>query len=221
MSAARAGLVARAARGLLRLMLGRLFRLRLVGEPPSSGPYLLIVNHQGWADPFVLIALLPPEPRIHFMGDRQAVRSHWWKRAAIAGVGGLVLIDRTVPLDRSAIADALSVLAGGGVLALFPEGRVSRREADLGPFERGSGWLAFRAHAPVVPVWLRGTAELYLGRELDVTLGQARVPPDGPATKAAIDAFTEQLHADVSALASPWTEPVGASKRWRWLTDIL
>ena len=65
MSAARAGLVARAARGLLRLMLGRLFRLRLVGEPPSSGPYLLIVNHQGWADPFVLIALLPPEPRIH------------------------------------------------------------------------------------------------------------------------------------------------------------
>ena len=132
-----------------------------------------------------------------------------------------MLIDRTVPLDRSAIAQALGVLEEGGVLALFPEGRVSRREADLGPFERGSGWLAFRAHAPVVPVWLRGTAELYLGREVVVTLGPARVPPDGPATKTAIDAFTEQLHADVSALAGPWTEPPGASKRWRWLTHIL
>jgi len=220
-SAAHAGLVARAARGLLRLSLGRLFRLRLVGEPPGQGPYLLIANHQGWADPFVLIALLPAEPRIHFLGDRTAVRSHWWKRLAIAAVGGLVLIDRTVPVDRAAISDALGVLEGGGVLALFPEGRVSRREADLGPFERGSGWLAFRAHAPVVPIWLRGTAELYLGRELVVTLGTARVPPDGPATKAAIDAFTEQLHADVAAVARPWTEPVEASKRWRWLTDIL
>lgn len=221
MSAARAGVVARLSRGTLRLLLGRLFHLRLVGTPPARGPYVLIANHQGWADPFVLIALLPPEPRIHFMGDRQAVRSHWWKRAAIRAVGGLVLIDRTVPLDRSAIAEALGVLEEGGVLALFPEGRVSRREADLGPFERGGGWLAFRAQAPVVPVWLRGTAELYLGRELVVTLGPARVPPDGPATKAAIDAFTEQLHSDVAALAGPWTEPAGASKRWRWLTHIL
>lgn len=221
MSAARPSLVARAARVLVRVVLRRLFHLRLAGGPPPSGPSLLIANHQGWADPFVLVALLPTEPRIHFLGDRQAVLSRWWKRAAIRAVGGLVLIDRTVPLDRSAIADALRVLEGGGVLALFPEGRVSRREADLGPFERGSGWLAFRARVPVVPVWLRGTAELYLGRELVVTLGPARTPPAGPATKAAIDAFTAQLHADVAALALPWAEPAGASKRWRWLTNIL
>ena len=221
MNAARAGPVARVARILVGLVLGRLFRLRLDGAPPPTGPYVLIANHQGWADPFVLVALLPAEPRIHFMGDRQAVRSHWWKRVVIAAVGGLVLIDRTVALDRSAIAEALKVLEGGGVLALFPEGRVSRREADLAPFERGSGWLAFRARAPVVPVWLRGTAELYLGRELVVTVGPARLPPEGPATKAAIDAFTGLLEADVAALARPWTEPVGASRRWRWLTNIL
>jgi len=220
-NAARAGPVARVARILVGLVLGRLFRLRLDGAPPPTGPYVLIANHQGWADPFVLVALLPAEPRIHFMGDRQAVRSHWWERVVIAAVGGLVLIDRTVALDRSAIAEALKVLEGGGVLALFPEGRVSRREADLAPFERGSGWLAFRARAPVVPVWLRGTAELYLGRELVVTVGPARLPPEGPATKAAIDAFTGLLEADVAALARPWTEPVGASKRWRWLTNIL
>ena len=211
----------RAARLLVRLLLGLLFRLRLEGTAPPAGPYVLIANHQGWADPFVLVALLPPEPRIHFIGDRQAVRSHWWKRAAIRAVGGLVLIDRTVALDRSAISESLRVLEGGGVLALFPEGRVSRKEADLGPFERGSGWLAFRGRAPVVPVWLRGTAELYLGRELVVTVGAARAAPEGPPTKAAIDAFTHELQADVAALARPWTEPVGATKRWRWLTNIL
>jgi len=220
-TSARAGPVPRVARLVVRALLGRLFRLRLEGTPPRTGPYVLIANHQGWADPFLLIALLPPEPRIHFIGDRQAVRSHWWKRAAIRAVGGLVLIDRTVALDRSAIAESLQVLEGGGVLALFPEGRVSREEADLGPFERGSGWLAFRARAPVVPVWLRGTAELYLGRELVVTIGPARDAPEGPPTKAAIDAFTQELQTDVAGLARPWTEPPGATKRWRWLTNIL
>ena len=125
MNAARAGPVARVARILVGLVLGRLFRLRLDGAPPPTGPYVLIANHQGWADPFVLVALLPAEPRIHFMGDRQAVRSHWWKRIVIAAVGGLVLIDRTVALDRSAIAEALKVLEGGemdGVLRMAAAG---------------------------------------------------------------------------------------------------
>lgn len=217
----RAGPGARAARGLLRFLLGRLFRLRLAGAPPLHGPYLLIANHQGWADAFVLIALLPSEPRVHFFADRAAVRSHWWKRVTIALLGGLVLVDRTKPSDRGAMRDALRVLDGGGVLALFPEGRVSRREADLGAFERGTGWLAARARVPVVPAWLSGTAELYLGREITVTLGAARRPGEGAATRASVEAITAQLQADVAALATPWSEPAGASKRWRWLTDIL
>jgi 1-acyl-sn-glycerol-3-phosphate acyltransferase len=217
----RAGARARAARALLRLLLGRLFRLRLAGAPPPHGPYLLIANHQGWADAFVLIALLPAEPRVHFFADRAAVRSHWWKRLAIALLGGLVLVDRTKPSDRGAMRDALRVLDGGAVLALFPEGRVSRREADLGPFERGTGWLAARARVPVVPAWLSGTAELYLGREITVTLGAVRSPPEGATTRAGVEAITSQLEADVAALATPWIEPAGAAKRWRWLTDIL
>lgn len=221
MSASRAGFAARAARLILRAVLGGLFRLRLAGVPPPAGPYLLIANHQGWADAFVLIALLPAEPRVHFMADRAAVLSHWWKRATIRALGGLVLVDRAKPSDRAAIRDSLRVLADGGVLALFPEGRVSRREADLGPFERGTGWLAQRAGAPVVPAWLSGTAELYLGREITLTLGAARPTADDPATRAGVDALTRRLEADVGAIATPWSEPAGIRKRWRWLTDIL
>ncbi len=221
MSSGRAGPAARAARAILRAVLGRLFRLRLGGVSPPPGPYLLIANHQGWADAFVLIALLPAEPRVHFMADRDAVRSHWWKRATIRLLGGLVLVDRARPSDRSAIRASLRVLADRGVLALFPEGRVSRREADLGPFERGTGWLAYRAQVPVVPAWLRGTAELYLGREITLTIGPPRRPPDGPVTRAGIDAFTGLLEADVAAIATPWVEPAATRKRWHWLTDIL
>lgn len=221
MSAGRAGPAARAARAILRVLLGSLFRLRLAGTPPARGPYLLIANHQGWADAFVLIALLPAEPRVHFLAERAAVRSHWWKRAIIALLGGLVLVDRAKPSDRAAIRDSLRVLEGDGVLALFPEGRVSRREADLGPFERGTGWLAYRAQAPVVPAWLSGTAELYLGREITLTIGPPRQPPTGAATRSGVEALTGWLEEDLAAVALPWTEPVVARKRWRWLTDIL
>ena len=220
MSHRRAGPAARAARWLLRLLLGRLFRLRLAGARPPAGPHLLIANHQGWADAFVLIALLPPEPRIHFLADRAAVLSHWWKRLTIRLLGGLVLVDRERSSDRAAIRDSLSVLAGGGVLALFPEGRVSRREADLGPFERGTGWLARRAQVPVVPAWLSGTAELYLGREITLTIGTARRPPDG-VSQPGTDELTGLLEQDLRAIATPWVEPVTTRKRWRWLTDIL
>lgn len=221
MSRARTGPAPRTARGLLRFLLGRLFRLRLAGVPPPTGPHLLIANHQGWADAFVLIALLPPEPRVHFLADRAAVLSHWWKRATIRLLGGLVLVDRGRPSDRAAIRDSLAILADGGVLALFPEGRVSRREADLGPFERGTGWLAQRAQVPVVPAWLSGTAELYLGREITLTIGAARRPPDGAASRTGVDTLTALLEQDLRAIATPWVEPVVARKRWSWLTDIL
>ena len=79
---------------VLRLLLSGPLRMRLAGLSPPPGPYLLIANHQGWADAFALIALLPAEPRVHFMADRAAVRSHCWKRAMIRLLGGLVLVDR-------------------------------------------------------------------------------------------------------------------------------
>lgn len=187
MSAGRAGPAARAARAILRVLLGSLFRLRLAGTPPARGPYLLIANHQGWADAFVLIALLPAEPRVHFLAERAAVRSHWWKRAIIALLGGLVLVDRAKPSDRAAIRDSLRVLEGGGVLALFPEGRVSRREADLGPFERGTGWLAYRAQAPVVPhgsAAPRSSTSVARSRSRsDRRVSHRQAPPRDPASR--------------------------------------
>ncbi len=212
----------RAARWLVRALLGLFFRPRLQGTPPRDrGPYLLIANHQGWADAFLLIALLPPEPALHFVADEQAVTHVWWKRAVIRSLGTIVRVDRTSALDRSAIAVSLRYLAEGAVLGVFPEGQVSRAEARLQPFQRGVAYLAMKARVPVLPVWLRGTAELYLGRELEARVGALRNPPDGPATKPATETFARHLYEDMVALSSPWEEPRGVRKRWRWLTNIL
>lgn len=198
-----------------------LFRPRLEGlTPPARGPYLLIANHQGWADAFLLIAFFPTAP-LHFFADQEAVTHAWWKRGVIKSLGTIIRVDRSAALDRSSVEVALRYLREGAVLMVFPEGRVSRAEAQLAPFERGVAYLAMKARVPVLPVWLRGTAELYLGRELIAVVGALRQPPDQTATKEATLAFARVLHDDVAALSSPWLEPAGVHKRWRWLTDIL
>lgn len=211
----------RIGRVLLGALLRLLFRVRLEGELPATGPYILAANHQGWTDAFLLLALFPAEPRITFFADRTAITHVWWKRAVMSIFGGAIHVDRERRSDHSAIDEALGYLAGGGVLAIFPEGRVSRAEDQLAPFRRGIGYLALRAGVPVVPVGLQGTGELYLGRELIVRVGRPRAIAAAEATKPRTIAVAETIHADVAALMPAWREPALARKRWQWLTNIL
>lgn len=239
-----AGVWYRVARRVVRSALGLLFRVRLVGEPPS-GPYLLIANHQGWSDPFLVLAMLPTRPRIYFIGDRRATMTVWWKRAILASLGVVVPVSRDSSLERAAMLTALRLLREGSVVAIFPEGRVSRTEADvcpeclrlgrtlerggragehhraLAPFERGVGYLALKAQVPVVPVWVSGTGELYLGRELSVVVGEPVPAAAETPTKEATRAVADRLRAALLSTAVPWTGATDGPRRWRWLTHVL
>jgi len=211
----------RIARSVLRAVLGLLFRIRLDGVVPANGPYLLIANHQGWADAFLLIALLPAEPRIHFIADRTATMTVWWKRTLLRSLGVVVPVARDGTSERGAIAAALGLLAQGDVVAIFPEGRVARTEiCDLAPFARGVGYLALKAGVPVLPVWLQGTAELYLGRALTARVGDLVPAPMGPVTKETTRQVAAYLHDALARLALPWAEPIGP-RRLRWLTHLF
>ena len=49
-----------------------LFRVRTVGlERLPAGPSVLCFNHQSWADPLIVVAALPPRPRLYL--DRKSV----------------------------------------------------------------------------------------------------------------------------------------------------
>ena len=233
----------RIARGIVRAVFGLVFHLRLEGAVPTSGPYLLIANHQGWADAFLLIALFPAVPRIHFIADRTATMTVWWKRILLRSLGVVVPVARDGSSERGAIAAALRLLEHGDVVALFPEGRVARTELgvcpdcarlgrdlhrdahgeharDLAPFARGVGYFALKAGVPILPVWLQGTAELYLGRELVARVGDLVPAPMGPPTKDATQQVASYLHDALARLAAPWSEPIGP-RRLRWLTHLF
>ena len=212
----------RIARLIVRVLFAAVFRIRHCGTLPARGPLLVVANHQGWADGFVLAASFPLSAEVRLLGDREGTGKVWWWRAVLRAVGMVITIERaSKTADRAAIAATLAALERGQIVVVFAEGRVSRAESALGPFERGVGYLALRSGAPVLPVWLSGTAELYLRKELATIAGTPRVVPRGVPTKDATRVLARALHDDLARLEPSERAPEPARKRMRWLTNLF
>src|SRR2546427_11202667 len=212
----------RIARLIVRGLFAAIFRVRHDGTLPARGPLLVVANHQGWADGFLLAASSPLSADVRLLGDREGTGKVWWWRAVLRAVGIVIPIERTsTTADRAAIAATLAALERGEVVIVFAEGRVSRVESALGPFARGVGYLALRSGAPVLPVWLSGTAELYLRKELATIAGTPRVVPKGVPTKGATLVLARALHDDLARLEPSERAPEPARKRMRWLTNLF
>lgn len=212
----------RIARLIVRALFGAIFRVRHYGVLPARGPLLVVANHQGWADGFLLAASFPMSAEVRLLGDREGTTKVWWWRAVLRAVGLVITIERTSKTaDRAAIAATLAALQRGEVVVVFAEGRVSRAESSLGPFARGVGYLALRSGAPIQPVWLSGTAELYLRKELATIAGTPRIVPQGAPTKEATQTLALALHDDLAKLEPSERAPDPAHKRMRWLTTLF
>jgi 1-acyl-sn-glycerol-3-phosphate acyltransferase len=212
----------RIARLIVRGLFAAIFRVRHRGTLPAHGPLLVVANHQGWADGFLLAGSFPLSADMRLLGDREGTGKVWWWRAVLRAVGIVITIERTgAAADRAAIARTLEALGRGQIVVVFAEGRVSRVESSLGPFARGVGYLALRSGAPILPVWLSGTAELYLRKELVTIAGTPRQVPKEAPTKEATRTLALALHDDLARLEPSVRAPEPAHKRMRWLTDLF
>ena len=136
----------RIARLIVRGLFAAIFHVRHYGSLPARGPLLVVANHQGWADGFLLAASFPLTAEVRLLGDREGTGKVWWWRAVLRAVGMVITIERTsTSADRAAIAATLAALERGEIVVVFAEGRVSRVESSLGPFARGIGYLALRS----------------------------------------------------------------------------
>ena len=167
---ARASVLYRVLRLLARFILFVLFRFRVTTsgqELLPRGGYLLIgAAHRGWMDPFVVIHALPLEPRVWFLGSGPSTFTARWREVLIHRLGGLLPVWRGgVGVDHH-VASARAVLANGGVFVQMPEGTVSGPPGRIGPFRHGAALIALRTGAPIVPLAIAGTEELYLGRRM-------------------------------------------------------
>jgi 1-acyl-sn-glycerol-3-phosphate acyltransferase len=134
----------------------------------------------------------------------------------------IIMIERASnTADRAAIARTLGALERGQVVVVFAEGRVSRVESSLGPFARGVGYLALRSGSPILPVWLSGTAELYLRKELATIAGTPRSVTRAAPTRQATQTLAVALHDDLARLEPTERAAEPEHKRMRWLTNLF
>jgi 1-acyl-sn-glycerol-3-phosphate acyltransferase len=131
------------------------------------------------------------------------------------------------------VASARAVIANGAVFAQMPEGTVSGPPGRIGAFRAGWAVIALRTDAPIVPLAIAGTEELYVGRRLasrvlPVTsvralagLGPGEAfPPQGSREELALahrmsDALARILGPEVEALYPATIDPPGRPRRLR------
>ena len=144
------------------------FRIRTAGQEhlPAGGYLLVGAAHRGWMDPFVVVHAIPVEPRAWFLGSAPSTFTSRWRERLIHRLGGLLPVWRGgVGVDQH-VESARAVLDNGGVFVQMPEGTVSGPAGRTGPFRTGWAVIALRTDAPIVPLAMAGTEELYLGRRM-------------------------------------------------------
>lgn len=205
---------------------------------PAGGWIAAGLPHRTWVDPFIVADNLPIEPRLVFFGDGRAMFRSPWRRSVFRRIGGVIPIwpgGGRAAFDAH-LSAASQALAAGAVLCLFPETGPATPPGTARPLGLGVAYFALRTGAPIVPLVLGGTHELYRGRrfrlqilpamaarELAGLAADAPLPePWTPAEREAahrIVATFQARTADAIADAHLATElPVGSRKRWRWLT---
>lgn len=125
-------------------------REHVPGEP---GPLIVVSNHTAGIDPLLIQSACPFEIRWMMAIDMmKGGLDEFWAWV------GVIPVDRFGRDTRSARA-AISHVRGGGVLGVFPEGRLERPARRLLPFLPGLGVVAARTGARLLPVVVEGTPQ--------------------------------------------------------------
>jgi 1-acyl-sn-glycerol-3-phosphate acyltransferase len=196
-------------RGLIRLAFAVLARLEIAGREnlPSTGPLLVVANHFHFADPVAVIRALPWP--LDFVGGLRlpnAPPSVRW----LTSLWGTIRVHRGGN-SRAALRAGEKVLAGGGILGIFPEG--GSWAAVLRPARPGAAYLATRAGVLVVPVGLDGLTEIFTSlrrlrrARVTIRIGAPIGPFDpvepGRAGRSELDRIGETIMRRIAALIPP------------------
>ncbi len=186
---------------------------------PVSGPYILAPVHRSNLD-WMIVA------RVTRRRLRYLVKSEVWKIRVLGRLADLLgaFPVRRGAADREAMATALSALAGGEPLVVFPEG--TRRSGDrVVEVRDGSAYLALRAGVPIVPVGLAGTeqamprgARLPRPARVAIVIGQPIRPPAragtaGRGDRALAETSVRAGHVSRSALRATTEALVSAMQQ--------
>ena len=180
---------------------------------PRTGPLLLASNHASFLDS-PLIGCVIPRP-ICF-----TPRNTLWN---FAPLGRALDHLKCIPVDRDGgiaigvFKRVIAAVENHDAVLVFPEG-TRTFDGQLQAPRRGVGMLAAKLRAPIAPVRVFGTYEMFsrshtlpapFGR-LGVTFGRPLLPADydpGPRHPDRYDTIAQRVMSAIVALPPPWSVP--------------
>ncbi len=119
--------------------------------------YIIMVNHSSFMD----VACLGREvPLIQYYIAKKELKRipllGWFMR-----MSGMIFIDRSNRAKSvESISKAAKLIRESKSVVIFPEGTASR-DGKIGVFKKGGFHLALESRAPVLPIRIRGTGEIW------------------------------------------------------------
>lgn len=135
----------------------------------NSGPLLVVSNHTSSVDPVLIQAGCWFPIRWLMAAEMMTTSLDWlWTQQNVIPVER----DRA---DSKPVRTAIRHLRAGGVIGIFPEGRIIQPRGSVGRFLDGVGLLASKTGVPVLLVWVSGTPDTEELREAFFIPSRARI----------------------------------------------
>jgi 1-acyl-sn-glycerol-3-phosphate acyltransferase len=144
---------------------------------PNDEPVILCANHSSYFDS--MLVGLCTRRRVHFL-IYEAFYRNWFLGPFIRALRAIPVTERKI--NKEALKKALNVLNCGGVIGIFPEGRLTRT-GMMGQAELGMALLAALSNAAIVPITIIDAFSVYpKGKILPRPTGKIVVQVHPPVT---------------------------------------
>jgi len=152
-----------------------IFRLKVSESSniPETGPFIVVANHSSFLDGFILTAIV--NPKITFISAAYLFRKPF-VGSVLKGLGAIP--NQNNGSSIKLIRKAIKVLQTGGVLGIFPSGKITNGKDDFST-KSGAAYLAVKTVVPIIPMKIKGANKaLPLGakfprlKKLEVQIGK-------------------------------------------------
>lgn len=145
-------------KGVLKCVLKCLYRVKVNSEASFNSPRQLIIsNHQSFLDGILLGLFLPIEPT--FVVHTTVLNNKFFKM--VLSLVDYVAVDTSKPMAMKKVAE---LIRSGKPVVIFPEGRITLTGNLMKVYE-GSGFIAYKTEAKIIPVYLDGAVNTRFSRK--------------------------------------------------------